>query len=151
MITPVTLFCRAKACVLPHGPQPAAIHLRMNAAGKGELARKRIGRAAFISRRLVHEREILRARRKEDTPKQIMMIAKIEVMTSFSTLDPSPSNLCAVRKAESTAGTARQIKRNPMISFHSTRMGRITPGRTKCNSLEAFCESLEALENMETT
>ena len=39
-VTPVALLGRAETGVLAHGPEPAAVHLRVNAAGVTELARQ---------------------------------------------------------------------------------------------------------------
>ena len=55
----VAFFGAAEAGVLAHGPEAGAVHVLINAAGVGELA------GLFVS----HERVILRARRKEETPK----------------------------------------------------------------------------------
>ena len=57
-VAPVALFGGAEAGVLAHGPEPAAVHVAVDAARVGELARP----AQFMA----HEREILRARRKEE-------------------------------------------------------------------------------------
>ena len=55
----VAFFGAAEAGVLAHGPEAGAVHVLIDAAGVGELA------GVFVS----HERVILRARRKEETPK----------------------------------------------------------------------------------
>ncbi len=52
-VAPVALLGRAEAGVLAHGPEPLAVHVRMNAPRVRVLPRKFVRRA--------HEREILRA------------------------------------------------------------------------------------------
>src|ERR1039457_6886151 len=65
-IAPVAFFGGAEAGVLPHCPEAAAVHLPVDAAGVREFAWVAEGWG------LVHDRGILRARRKEGTPKYSM-------------------------------------------------------------------------------
>ncbi len=73
-VAPVALFGRAETGILPHGPGAAAVHLRIDAAGVGKLARP--------AQLMAHERDIFRARRNEETPNPLMRSTKRPVTMS---------------------------------------------------------------------
>ena len=60
-IAAIAFLGGSEAGVLAHGPEPAAIHVRIDPAGEGVLAREFAGR---------HDLEILRAFQKEEMPNQ---------------------------------------------------------------------------------
>src|SRR5437764_1272323 len=59
-VAAIALFGAAEAGVLPHRPEAAAVHLRIDPAG--------IWKLPGIARRLGHDREIFLARRKLEMP-----------------------------------------------------------------------------------
>src|SRR5690606_5347076 len=75
-IAAVTFLRAAEAAVLAHGPEPAAVHVRIDAPRVRELT-------GLLE---VHEREILRARRKEEIPKLSMMKTNRTLMTTHARL-----------------------------------------------------------------
>ena len=60
VVTAVAVLGRTEPRVLTHGPETAAVHFTVDASGKGKFA--------WITRFSAHDREILRARRKEEMP-----------------------------------------------------------------------------------
>ena len=59
-VAPVAFFGGAEAGVLAHGPEAAAVHVAIDAAG--------VGKFAGLTQTVAHDREILRARRNEEMP-----------------------------------------------------------------------------------
>src|SRR5881394_1553214 len=67
-IAPIALIGRSEPRVLAHGPELAPVHVRMNPASE------RIPTRQFAS--VIHERPILRARRKDVIPKYAISMGR---------------------------------------------------------------------------
>src|SRR5688572_18270272 len=93
----------------------------MDAAGEGKLSRP------F---RTAHDLLILRARQKEETPKA----ASIAINAIDRTI--SGNSISSLRRHVAKAKiTAMERNMNPITSFHRTRRGLRTPGKTVPRSL----------------
>ena len=121
-VAPVALFGGAEAGVLAHGPQAGAVHVRVNAPREGELARQFMG--------AVHEREILRALRKEVTPKYAINAPKPMNISTRKILPSGELSWRTLRTVPGTIHAANTRKMKPTISFQRIRRGRMTPGTT---------------------
>src|ERR1035437_10613028 len=126
-IAPVASFGGAEAGVLAHCPKAAAVHLPVDAASVRELAR--------VAERVVHDREILRARRKEVTPKYSMRMVADADKTRRNRWPAAwsggaPPSLMQARTTPDPQYTATQKKTNPITSFHRVRAGFRTAGTT---------------------
>src|SRR6185503_9958627 len=118
-VAAVALLGGAEAGILPHGPEAAPVHVRVNAAGEGELA----GLIGFA-----HDREILRARRKEEMPYPAMMVTNPTIKISRNR-PPSPrSSSRSVRMPEGMGHAASTKNRKPMISCQRVCTGLTIAG-----------------------
>src|SRR5690242_4777239 len=117
MISAVRVFGGAEPGILPHGPKAAPVHVRVDASGIWKLAR--------FTWPVTHDREILRARKKEEMPNQPMIrvsgAARSTLGISWSKYARTPLNPKII---------ARHKKRKPITSFHSVRAGFTTAGTT---------------------
>src|SRR5215467_7002647 len=117
MISAVTVFGGAKSGILAHRPQTAPVHVRVDAS----CVRER----AWFTRCAAHDREILRARKKEEIPNQ----AIINVSGAAS----STLGVSAFKYARTPLKpkiTARHKKRKPITSFHRVLAGFTIAGTT---------------------
>src|SRR5579871_5777216 len=117
MISAVTVFGAAKSGILPHRPQTAPVHVRVNAPGIWKFAR--------FTWPVTHDRDILRARKNEEIPNQAIIrvsgAANHTLGVSLFKYARTPLN---------PKITARHMKRKPITSFHRVRAGFITAGTT---------------------